>query len=163
MAFYLWTLADLNRSPLPCHGSALPDELRARKRLIWRLGGMIIACPVTCGKINHWGRYILNVTLAKEFLMNVPSHPTVFGLPLVRVYKLTHSSRNGRLVSVTFRTDLPHDNPVYHVPVTNICKHRPLQVIIKVSDNNIFPELADWVGQTVVLQDRTDDRVLEFE
>ncbi len=27
---YSWTLADLNRSPLPCHGSALPDELRAR-------------------------------------------------------------------------------------------------------------------------------------
>ena len=25
-----WTLADLNRSPLPCHGSALPNELRAR-------------------------------------------------------------------------------------------------------------------------------------
>ena len=26
---YSWTLADLNRSPFPCHGNALPDELRA--------------------------------------------------------------------------------------------------------------------------------------
>ena len=25
-----WTLPDLNRSPHPCHGCALPDELRAR-------------------------------------------------------------------------------------------------------------------------------------
>lgn len=93
--------------------------------------------------------------------MNVPSHPKVRGLPLVRVYDLTILSHNVRSVSVTFRTDLPHDNPVYYVPVINICKHRPLQVIIKVSDNNIFPELAEWIGQTVVLQDRRDDRVLE--
>ena len=25
-----WTVPDLNRSPLPCHGSALPDELTAQ-------------------------------------------------------------------------------------------------------------------------------------
>ena len=29
-SLWLWTLADLNRSPFPCHGNALPDELRAR-------------------------------------------------------------------------------------------------------------------------------------
>ena len=27
-----WTLPDSNRSPLPCHGNALPDELRAHSR-----------------------------------------------------------------------------------------------------------------------------------
>src|SRR3989344_5999645 len=29
-AYVWWTIPDLNRSPLPCHGSALPNELMAR-------------------------------------------------------------------------------------------------------------------------------------
>ncbi|MBY0537795.1 hypothetical protein K2P47_00160 [Patescibacteria group bacterium] len=95
--------------------------------------------------------------------MNVPSYPTVLGLPLVRVYELECSTRNDRLHTVTFRSNLPHDNPVYYVPTSNICNRNPLQIIIKVSDNNIFPELADWAGQTIMLQNRTDDRVLEFD
>lgn len=40
--FAVWTIPDSDRSPLPCHGSALPNELMAQKPLsitniIWQI------------------------------------------------------------------------------------------------------------------------------
>lgn len=95
--------------------------------------------------------------------MQVPIGTTYLGLPVVQVYELSYSTRNGRLLDVTFRTNLPHSNPIYHVKSINVCYRHPLRIIIKVSNNNIFPELADWTGQRIVLENRTDDKVLEFE
>ena len=40
--FFWWTLPGSNRLPLPCHGSALPDELWARLRtLFYIISGII--------------------------------------------------------------------------------------------------------------------------
>ena len=38
----VWTLADSNRSPLPCHGSALPDELKAQLSILIVLQGYLL-------------------------------------------------------------------------------------------------------------------------
>ncbi len=95
--------------------------------------------------------------------MQVPVGTTFQGLPIVQVCELHYSSRNGRLIDVTFKTNLPHTDPIYHVKATNVRHRDPLRILIKVSNNNIFPELADWTGQLIILENRTDEKVLEFD